>query len=263
MAWVGGRFRKRAPVGRSIWVATAGDGRRAPITGPAHASKHVGIRFRIGDLFRADDPLARWATVCSMALNDLLLVNRWLIPSLKEDGRDYVNVYLSRLAAAHLYEVAKFLHQSERRVAEVPDFIAGLGENDRAAYERVKSAGPAGTDLFASQLERARHLFFHYAELLPHAEDHEKLKRAMEEHAETVGEIHDPGRFIPEFRARFADDVAVEMSFPDDSVDLREFVPTLSARISDYLDFAAAASARYVELAPPEKWDYTDADEEG
>lgn len=43
------------------------------------------VRFKIGEAFPADERLARWVTVCAMALNDLLLVNRWLWPRLKEE----------------------------------------------------------------------------------------------------------------------------------------------------------------------------------
>lgn len=233
--------------------------------------ERVGIRFRIGDLFPADEPVARWLTVCAMALNDLLLVNRWLVPSLKDDGPAYVNVYLSRLGAAHVFEISKFLHQSERQVPEVRSFVAELGDDERAAYERFKAVGPAGTEPFASQLEHARNQFFHYAELLPNAEDFEKLKMAMTAHADTVGEIQDPGKFVEGFRALFADDIATMLSFPDEDplattaklapVDLRDFVPTLSSAISDYLDFAVAAITDYIGPRS-EQWEYLEEDGE-
>lgn len=228
-------------------------------------AERVGIRFRTGDLFPADEPVARWLTVCAMALNDLLLVNRWLVPNLREDGLAYMNVYLARLGAAHVFEISKFLHQSERKVPDVRDFLAELGDDERAAYERFKAVGPTGTEPFASQLEHARNQFFHYAELLPDAEDFEKLKMAMSSHADTVGQIHDPGKFVEGFRALFADDIATALSFPDgnplakaskiDPVDLRDFVTTLSSAISDYLDFAVAATTHYVGDMS-ERWEY-------
>jgi hypothetical protein len=235
-------------------------------------AEHAGIRFRIGHLFPADDPVARWMTVCAMGLNDLLLVNRWLVPSLRSDGPAYINVYLSRLGASHLFEVAKFLHESERRVPEVRSFLADLGDEERAAYERVKAVGPAGMSAFAAQLEHARNQFFHYAELLPHAEDFEKLKMAMNDHAATTGEIQDGGALVEGFRALFADDIATHLSFPDadplaavskiSPVDLREFVPTLSAAISDYLDFAIPSLVRFIEQAPGDRCEYIESDDE-
>lgn len=220
----------------------------------------VGIRFRDGDFVPADEPLARWLTVVTMAVNDLVLVNRWALPRLQGDGPAHENVYLGRLVASHLYEVAKFLHQSERRVSEVRDFIAGLDEESRDAYARVKAVGPAGADSFAEQLEHARHYFFHYAELVIQAPDHEELRRAMTEHADTMGEMYDPGS-LADFRARFADDIAVELSFPEQKVDLEEFIARPATTISDFWTFAQAAINAYVAQRPEEQWEYVPAEE--
>jgi hypothetical protein len=128
----------------------------------------------------------------------------------------------------------------------------------RAAYERVKAAGPAGADSLAEQLEHARHHFFHYAELVLQAPDHEELRRAMTEHANTIGEMYDPGA-LADFRARFADDIAVELSFPEEKVNLHEFIPKLAATVSDFFDFAKAALNAYVEKRPQEQWEYIPA----
>jgi hypothetical protein len=218
---------------------------------------HLGIRFKDGDAFPADEPLARWMTICAIALNDLLLVNRWLVPRLKEqvESQDYENVYLARLAGSHLFEIAKFLEQSDPRVPEVRKFVATLGRSAQDAYEKVKSAGPRGAGDFAKQLERARNQFFHYSELLPQAEDHEALKAAMEEHAETIGEIRDEGTAIDHFRARFVDDIAIELSFPASEVDLRQFVTQLSEHIAAFLEFAFEAIRKHVQSLPRGTWD--------
>ncbi|MGH2993151.1 MAG: hypothetical protein ACRDL1_06415 [Solirubrobacterales bacterium] len=221
-------------------------------------SDHLGIRFQDGDAFPADQSLARWLTVCAMALNDLLLVNRWLMPRLQEqiEAASYESVYLGRLAGAHLFEVAKFLEGSDRNVSELQEFIATLDADPQAAYEKVKSVGPRSGSEFAQQLERARNQFFHYSELLPHAEDHEKLKAAMDAHAETTGAIRDEGTAIEGFRASFADDIAVELSFPEEEVDLKAFVSQVSEHIAAFLEFAFAALPKYVESLPPEVWEY-------
>jgi hypothetical protein len=80
--------------------------------------------------------------------------------------------------------------------------------------------------------------------------------------------------------ARFADDIAVELRFPEGTVelrfpegtvdlrfpegtvDLREFIGTLSARVSDFLDFARAAVRAYVKQRPEEQWIFIPAEEE-
>lgn len=223
-------------------------------------SEHLGIRFRDGEAFPADDPLARWLTVCAMALNDLLLVNRWLMPRLQEqiEAPDYENVYLGRLAGAHLFEVAKFLEVSDRKMPAVRDFVGRLDADAQAAYEQVKSVGPRSGSEFAQQLKRARNQFFHYSELLPQAEDHEKLRAAIDAHAETTGEIRDEGTAIEGFRASFADDIAVELSFPEDEVDLPAFVEQVAERIAAFVTFAFAALPEHVKSLPSEAWEYID-----
>lgn len=43
-------------------------------------AEKIGVAFEIGAVFPPESRVARWATICAMALNDLLLVNRWLVP---------------------------------------------------------------------------------------------------------------------------------------------------------------------------------------
>lgn len=223
-------------------------------------SDHIGIRFKIGDAFPADDDLARWMTICSMALNDLLYVNRLLVPRLKEEveSEDYENVYLARVAGAHLFEIAKFLDHAHRRIPAIGEFIAGLDADPKAAYGKVKAVGPNGSSAFAKQLGDARGQVFHYSELIPQAEDREDLTAAMTEHAESMGEILDEGAPITGFRARFADDIAVELMFGDHSLNESEYVTQVSEHIAAYLEFAGPAIAAYVQRLPRETWHYVD-----
>jgi hypothetical protein len=223
-------------------------------------SEHLGIRFKIGDAFPAESPLARWLAACAMALNDLILVNRWLLPKLEGQvpAEGYENVYLAKVAGSHLFEVATFLERSDH-IEEVRQFVDGLDAEAQEAYRALKEIGKGGSGEFARQLARARHHSFHYSELLPQVEDHEKLKRAMEGHAETIGEIRDEGKTI-EFRAAFADEIAVELIAPGDTVDLREFVRQISEHIALYLKFAFAALPSYVNSLPEDSWEYIDPD---
>jgi hypothetical protein len=71
------------------------------------------VRFKIGEAFPSDDQLARWMTICSIAFNDLLVVNQLLIPRLKDEipsGSGEI-LYLGRVASGHLFEAATFLAQ--------------------------------------------------------------------------------------------------------------------------------------------------------
>lgn len=220
-------------------------------------NRRIGIEFEIGKAFPADEILARWITALAMALNDLLLVHRWLFPAIHNKTPDYANNYLGRLGAAHLYEAAKFLSDSDR-IQEVKYFIAGLDEEVQAAYRRlIALETEKKTSGFPGVLFDARNLFFHYAELLPHAPDHEKLRAALSEHASTIGEIQDEGPApIEGFRARFADDVAIELSYPGEKVDLPAFMGELGPRLLDFINFGSAAITSYLGSLPGENWDW-------
>ena len=93
-------------------------------------------------------------TVCCMALNDLLYVNRELLPGLKGDAPPWENVYLARLAASHLYEASKFLALAERRYGvDLRPFLDRLSDDAKRDYEAVKAVGPGNhTTFFAERL---------------------------------------------------------------------------------------------------------------
>jgi hypothetical protein len=224
--------------------------------------KYLGIRFKDGDAFPAEEPLARWLTVCAMALNDLLLVNRWLVPRLSGeiDASGGETVYLGRLAASHFFEVAKFLEKSDA-VDDIRQFVSGLDPDVQGAYEKVKAAGSSNTSGFAKDLARARNQFFHYSELLPQAEDYERLKVAMEGHAESIGEIRERGPVVEGFRASFADDIAVELSFPESEVDLPGFVAMLADHIAAYLQFGFGALPAWIRSRADDSWEYIEGEQ--
>lgn len=223
-------------------------------------SERIGIRFRIGDLFPSNDPVARWMTPCAMALNDLFYVHRHLYPLLTNDGPSSETMYLSRIAAAHLFEIATFLSESDSRVPEVRAFVAKLDDDAREAYEALTAIRPGGDEPFAGQLKHARNHVFHYAKLLPSAVEYENLKKAMDAHADTISEIRDESPPIEGFRSLFADEIAAELSLPDDDVDFQEYVPALATAISQYLTFAKAALNQYIRDAPPDRWNPIEAD---
>ena len=72
----------------------------------------------------------------------------------------------------------------------------------------------------------------------------------MHEHRDSPGEIRDPGRTV-DFRARFADDIFVELSFPEKDVVPGDFLTTLANRISDYLASHAPPSIATSNLLHP------------
>jgi hypothetical protein len=204
------------------------------------------IEFRIGDVFPDSDPIGRWLTVCCMALNDLLFVNRELIPRLQGDAPSWENVYLARLAASHLYEAAKFVGRAESRYGDdLRPFLSRLPDDAKRDYEAVKAVGPGGETVFANQLDRLRNHFFHYAELIPQAPQYEELSRALAGHAELRSRIA-YGETLVQFRAEFADEVGAALAFEGDE-GLSEFIVALADTIPAFWRFVYAALVQYLE----------------
>ena len=212
---------------------------------------HSGISFKVGVMFSADNEMARWMTIVCMALNDLMLINGELIPRLEgDDSPDWENVYYGKLAASHLYEIGKFLRESEKRVADVSPFVKRLPEQTQSDYAKVSGLGPHGRSDFAKALHRLRNHFFHYAELVPHAAEHEQLSRALAGHADATGKIL-VGDRVGDFRAVFADDVAAELALPGDDEDAtREFMQELAESVTAFLRFGYEAIQLYINDTP-------------
>ena len=224
------------------------------------------VRFKIGKAFPADDQLARWMTVCAMALNDLLVVNLLLVPRLEEKitaGPGEI-FYLGRVGAGHLYEAATFLRKSDR-IPAIKKFVAGLdSEEAQAAYKELRGIGDGGRGTFAKQLKHARNKSFHYQDLfLGDREEREPLKRAMAAHAadeqekpDKRGEITDIPPPISGFRANFAYDIASEMLLPERTeAEYPSFVAATGDHIAKFAIFAKAALNAYTVTKPAEVWE--------
>lgn len=208
-------------------------------------------------------------TVTAMALNDLLLIYRWVMPKLKEEepAEPYEITYLGRLAAANLFEAATFLRKSDRRIPAVGQFVAGLAEEPRTAYARLMEIGDGGTGEFYDQLKHARNMVFHYQALIQgHGEDYEHLKLAMAGHAVDEeeqeiqrGRIEDIPPPITGFRSIFADDVATEMMLPGDTeVELEPFLGDVAEHVVMFMVFVKAAFNAYTHTRPAGTWDVQD-----
>src|SRR5215207_905701 len=97
-------------------------------------SRHRGIGFKVGDAFPAADPIARWATVLSMAANNAIYLNVRIIEG---DLPPELNLYYFRLLAAHFFEAAMWLQQTRKTWPEVDGLISSLDEASQERYENV------------------------------------------------------------------------------------------------------------------------------
>jgi hypothetical protein len=219
-----------------------------------------GVQFKIGEVFPPDSRLALWMVGCLLALNDLFLVNRWLVPKLDGDvpSEGYEHLYLARRASADLFEAATFLRRGNR-FEDIRKFVAKLDPGDQEAYKALLGIAKGQSGEFAAQIERSRNSTSHYGKLLPdESVTNDPLWQAIKAHAddETVGQIRDKTPPITGFRALFADDIAVELTFPGgEEATLGEFVKRISEHIALYLQFVRAALAAYVAELPDDDWE--------
>jgi hypothetical protein len=219
-----------------------------------------GTRFRIGDAFPSDDALARWATVLSMALNDMVLVQAKLVqPAFAKSWPAYERQYFLRLAASHLYECAVFLGTSESRYPEIRAFVDSLPPEFRDRHDALVALGRDRSDALHMQLERARNSFSHYQELLDRSvAEHEELRHAMEAAQDEVGEIR-ISHTMRKFRAKFADEIVAHLTLPDIAqyaggaeipADLLTFVKMLGDQTANIIAFGNFALDVYLRRLP-------------
>ena len=202
-----------------------------------------GFRFRIGEVFPADSPLAHWLVVLSMGLNDLLLANQWLLNGLEGDALPHENLYRGRLAAMHTFELVKFLHDGLQE-EEVRTFVQSLPDEVRGDYSLAVALFDKGNP-FRGQIEGARDRFAHYVAL-----DRKAVKKALAELAEEEGQLT-VGTKLDHFRAHYGDAVALKLFFAgEEESALRTFITGFSNIAVTLLRFTESALGHYFARLP-------------
>jgi hypothetical protein len=200
------------------------------------------ISFKIGTVFPADDPIARFITVVAMISNDWL---RLFSESASLNGRDPETVarrtMSCRLQAALHYQAAEFLRNARSDSRKVEEFISGLPPEAREQFEQVVGGIDPESPYFQGRwLKADRHRMFQYSEL----NRRKPLGKALTNAADTEGRIT-YGDALDSVRFGFADDVAAQwLSDPieddDRLVKLQEAVVALAQfaqlSMSAYLD---------------------------
>lgn len=223
------------------------------------------VKFKFADGTPHESRLARWFSVFCMSVNDLLLVNRWLIEGLEQETPSQ-NAYLGRLVSAHLFELGTFLKRTDKdHLPEIRDFLASLEPKPRESLEMLKAIGEGGTSEFALQLKQARDKIFHYQHLVVgDGEEHDPVKNALRglakkeaKEGKGLGEIEDSAPPITGFRAKFADDVAINISFPVDIDDDEEdgelmaaYLDELLRHVLAFMPLVEAVLPQYVDTLP-------------
>ena len=143
------------------------------------------VRFRMGDVFPPEDPLAGWVMHLSIALGDLRIVADHL-----DSQSNAERLYFGRVFASHLREAVKLVTLGYDACRDVRDFVATLPEAGRDA--RAQAARMAHDCPFTHRpdvilwkdLKRVRDATFHYAS---DAASQESLRRTLAHVADEEG----------------------------------------------------------------------------
>jgi hypothetical protein len=194
------------------------------------------FRFRIGDLFDADDQLAIWLCTLSIAFNDGMHTTRKFLAA----ERHWENLYEWRVRVSHLNEACLHLERG-RAIVEVMQFIEAEGLLEKfddvlMRYEALRGA-----------LNRIRdEATFHY----PYKSGARAVARALRQLADQDEYIGSSGPTDPRgTRLLYADQVSAALFINACGGTLEAYEGALAAQ-SDAFDafrgFADAALDAYV-----------------
>lgn len=212
-------------------------------------ARNQGIGFRIGDAFPADNPIARWTTVLSMASNDAIYLNIRLIEG---DLPPALSIYYYRLMVGHFYEIATWLKQSRATWPEIEGFLTSLDAKYQERYERIVSFVDQTHPVY-EQIKRSRHTLFHYPVMHPEREAAgvEELANAMEEAAGLPGWIEAADDY-GSFRAAFADEIAMQF-IADGEASIEQLMDELRMPIFELVELTEGALLAYLQNLPLDK----------
>lgn len=198
-------------------------------------------RFKIGDAFHSDDPVARFVTVLAMIVNDWHRVMALMPTESTQDPETIgVRLMLARQEAAACFEVMKFINDSRRHFPEIESFVKGLGADAQEQLARLEAATDRRSPDYQEWLKGHRDVTSHYPELVreKHAAAEEEIANAMKQ-AEDEGGTVTVGETDRTLRFHYADAVAVGL--------LPNVVenPTLISKLSE----ARIAVGRFAGLA--------------
>lgn len=212
-------------------------------------ARYRGIGFKIGDVFSADDPIARWATVLAMAADNTIYLNVRLIEG---NLPSELSIYYFRLLVAHFFEAADWLKKTRATWPQVDELINALGKKNQQRYERIV-AYAGQRHRFYGNLRRSRATLFHYPEMHPDREaaGAEELANAMREAAALPGWI-EGGEDYASFRATFADEVALQF-LSDSNEESKEMMEDLKQPVFELVEFAEAVLLAHLKSVAKDK----------
>lgn len=197
---------------------------------------------RIGDVFPADDPEARFIVAMSMARNDVKLAVQRAAQANADDAPEFG--YFVRLSYGHLAEGLEALQRWRQHCPEVRRFLKTLPQD--ATRQRAEAEACLKTAM-KRRVDRVRHRTFHYPSPNPRkqpdfdSELREVLAALADEQALIVAAAENPGNL----RLHFADRVALLLALGEDEPTQTELETILQGSVS-FARFIGGALATYL-----------------
>ena len=205
------------------------------------------VSFRIGDVFPATDPVARYVAGVAMISNDWGRLF-WLQESLVVD-RAGPAILLYRIQIGLHLEAVAFMKQAERQYEkEIGAFVSRLPDEAREIHASLVDDAA----LAAVRGDDTRNQSFHYPQLQRDRfeRDLEEMANLLSAAADLDGTVESAGR--PEFlEYGFADEVALQMLPMNDEDELdREAIAAFRDRSLAFRRFAELVINQYVDGRP-------------
>jgi hypothetical protein len=207
---------------------------------------HAQASFRIGDVFSADDPVARFVTVLAMVNNEwhraMYLMD---LTADDPDGRG-IRLLLVRQQAASYLEAVEWITDSRKRFPAIKDCIDALDADAHGHYERLMAGCDPQSRHYTDWLTGLRNVTAHFPKLHPDAFVHgdEEIANALRDAADQTGTVSVACPTEAAVRFDFADEVAVQL-LPNIVDNPDEIKKLAEARIA-LMRFAVAAIGAYL-----------------
>lgn len=202
--------------------------------------------FLIGDVFPADDPVARFVAVLAMVNNEwhrsIHLMN---VTTDDPDGRG-IRLLLLRQQAASYVEAVDWILDSRKRFSAINKYIDGLDAEAAEHYKQLMAGCDPQSPGYMDWLTAHRNVTAHFPKLHPDAFAHgdEEIANALRDAADQRGAVSVARPTEAGVRFDFADEIAVQL-LPD-IVDNPDEIKKLAAARIALMRFAVVAIGTYL-----------------
>jgi len=208
-------------------------------------------RFRIGDAFPEQEPVARFVTVLAFIHNDWRRTMQAMVDSTGAPGGEGARLLSFRQLVGYSHEATEFLTGSRKRYEEVDTFVSSLNAEALGQYDRVfTTLAP-----IERWMRKQRDITFHYPKMVreSYQADQEAIATALTAAADETSSITLADTHAG-ISLDFADAVAVHLlgfKLPEEQEELRRLVQALREAAYALGVFVVAAVSTYLGSCEP------------